>query len=195
MTQLSPTELFRSLLAYEQKLGKNPESPSEGAFQSKHKSKTEKKGGKGKFNKGTSNRECVDGAKNQKPKKKGKFPPCGICGKTNHSEKDCWNKGEPQCCSCKKFGYIENNYWSKQDKNTHQGQSSTQANFSDCNQGKDRLFYACQIAKSSNSGRWLIDSGYTNHMTNNSNIFSELDTSFKIPIWMENDALVVSVGY
>ncbi|XP_073109469.1 uncharacterized protein [Elaeis guineensis] len=89
LTKLSSTELFGSLLAHEQKLGKNSESPSKGSFQSKHKSKIEKIGGKGKFNKSTSNGGYADGAKNQEPQKKEKFQPCGICGKTNHSEKDC----------------------------------------------------------------------------------------------------------
>lgn len=41
--------------------------------------------------------------------KKGKFPPCKFCSKTNHLEKYCWFKGKSpiQCHFYKKLGHIE----------------------------------------------------------------------------------------
>ena len=36
-----------------------------------------------------------------------KYPPCGICKKKSHLEKDCWFRGKPQCRNCKKFGLVE----------------------------------------------------------------------------------------
>jgi len=51
-------------------------------------------------------------------KKKGKFPPCPTCKRTNHAENDCWWKGKSQCRFCKKFGNIEKFCGQKQ----HQGQ-------------------------------------------------------------------------
>ncbi|XP_037495328.1 uncharacterized protein LOC119370697 [Jatropha curcas] len=38
-----------------------------------------------------------------------KYPPCRICKRTNHEEKDCWHKGKPQCFKCKRFGHVQKN--------------------------------------------------------------------------------------
>ena len=42
--------------------------------------------------------------------------------------------------------------------------------------------------------RWLIDSGCTSHMTNNSSLFCKLDSSIKVPVRMGNGVVVQSTG-
>lgn len=46
----------------------------------------------------------------------------------------------------------------------------------------------------SSKERWLIDSGCTSHMTNNSSIFCKLGSSIKVPVRMGNGAIVKSTG-
>lgn len=41
---------------------------------------------------------------------------------------------------------------------------------------------------------WLIDSGYTNHMSKHSQIYKEIDSSIKVPVRMENGVVVKYEG-
>lgn len=45
----------------------------------------------------------------RKSQEKKGFPPCGICERTNHPEKNCWYRGKIKCQNCKKFRHIEKN--------------------------------------------------------------------------------------
>ncbi|KAL4347404.1 hypothetical protein GQ457_17G002840 [Hibiscus cannabinus] len=63
------------------------------------------------------------------------------------------------------------------------------------NEAEDSLFYARQAFTSNGSkDKWLIDSGCTSHMTNDSSIFNKLDSSTKVPVRMGNGVMVKSTG-
>ncbi|KAK9743250.1 hypothetical protein RND81_03G226700 [Saponaria officinalis] len=180
LSKLTVTELVGSLLAHDQKF-KNQESSSDDGFQSMHKSKqSDSKRWKNKSD---------DGGRynKQMSQSKGKFPPCGICGKNNHEEKNCYFKGKPQCRYCKKFGHIE------KDCRQKQTESKVQAHYSSC-ANNEHIFYVGQATTSTNESRWLIDSGCTNHMTNDSSIFCKLDTSVQTPVRLGNGEVVTSKG-
>ncbi|XP_063941516.1 uncharacterized protein LOC135149666 [Daucus carota subsp. sativus] len=102
LTQLSISELIVSLQIHEDRMSRRNETSGEGAFQSKHKISPFKRNNKG----GTSN-QCSP-IYTKTAEKKSKFPPCSICKKTNHAEKNCWHKGKHQCNHCKKFNHHEN---------------------------------------------------------------------------------------
>ncbi|KAL4367990.1 hypothetical protein GQ457_05G026520 [Hibiscus cannabinus] len=182
VTQLSVTELMGSLLAHEHKFSKYEENTSsQSAFPSKQHQKSSN-------NKGN-NRKNHDGSRRGKeqPQSRGKYPVCGICNKTNHLEKNCYHKGKSTCNYCKKFGHLEKDCW-----HTQKAQQS-QARIS--NEVEDSLFYARQAFTSNGSkDKWLIDSGCTSHMTNDSSIFTKLDSSIKVPVRMGNGAMVKSTG-
>jgi len=57
--------------------------------------------------------------------------------------------------------------------NTQQNNVAQVANKED----DEQLFVATCYATSSSSNKWLIDSGYTNHMIFDRDLFKELDTS------------------
>ncbi|XP_074297950.1 uncharacterized protein LOC141628752 [Silene latifolia] len=118
--------------------------------------------------------------------KKGRFPPCGICKKTNHMEKNCWNKGKILCDICKKFGHKPEDCWHK----------DQQAKAIVCENGtfEDHLFIACQASLGSNNDVWLIDSGCTNHMTNNRSMFIDIDTSMNSPVRMGDGSTIEAKG-
>ena len=99
-----------SLEAHEKRLERRFESDTENAFQSKTKIQSQK------FNKG--GRKIIE---EKEKNKNGKYPPCNICERKGHLEKDCWFKGKPQCRNCKKFGHVEKSCHLKQ---------NYQANFS-----------------------------------------------------------------
>ncbi|KAL4352088.1 hypothetical protein GQ457_06G029360 [Hibiscus cannabinus] len=182
VTQLNVTELMGSLLAHEHKFSKYEENTSsESAFPSKQHQKSSN-------NKGNT-RKNHDGSRRGKeqPESRGKYPACGICNKTNHLEKNCYHKGKSTCNYCKKFSHLEKDCWHKQKAQQSQARIS--------NEVEDSLFYARQAFTSNGSkDKWLIDSGCTSHMTNDSSIFSKLDSSIKVPVRMGNGAMVKSTG-
>ncbi|XP_074290612.1 uncharacterized protein LOC141617326 [Silene latifolia] len=123
LSKLTVTELLGSLLAYDQKF-KTGESSSEDAFKSSHK---EKRSGGWK-------KKSDDGGNKQMSQSKGKFPPCGICGKNNHAEKNCFFKGKPQCHHCKKYGHFKKDCRQKQMESKDQAHYSSSVN-------NEHLFY------------------------------------------------------
>ncbi|XP_038688586.1 disease resistance protein RGA2-like [Tripterygium wilfordii] len=89
LKKLTVSELCSKLQAQEQRASMSSEDVSEGAFQAKH--KNWKQGPSSKAGK-TSNQDKGKGKSAENPEqtsKKGKYPPCGVCKKTNHLEKDC----------------------------------------------------------------------------------------------------------
>lgn len=53
-----------------------------------------------------------------------------------------------------------------------------QASVSETMNDENKLFYACQNSTNQKDA-WLIDSGYTNHMTKHFHIFTEIDSLLK----------------
>ncbi|KAM6582397.1 hypothetical protein CsatB_009399 [Cannabis sativa] len=92
---ISLTEIMDSLEAYESRRERHKESEAENTFQSKLNSRSQKPKAYGK--------------KTQEKQKENneKYPPCAICKRKSHLEKDCWFKGKPQCQNCKKFGHTK----------------------------------------------------------------------------------------
>ena len=93
LSTLLVTELMGSLEAYEQRLKRHDKDFVENAFQSKlklryqNKENIEKKNGEVSRNKNY--------FRNFSKTNQEKYPPCGICKKTSHTEKDCWHRGKP----------------------------------------------------------------------------------------------------
>ena len=69
-----------------------------------------------------------------------------------------------------------------------------QANVSKSKECDDHLFATVLSSSFDNKGAWIIGSGCTNHMTRNSKLFKELDTSINVSVRMGNGAVVKSVG-
>ncbi|XP_038680189.1 uncharacterized protein LOC119981203 [Tripterygium wilfordii] len=112
LTKLTVSELCSKLQAQEQRASLRNDEVTEGAFQTRHKEgkqgssfKDNKKYNQDKSGKGKSENS------GDQTQKKGNYPPCGTCSRTNHLEKDCRYKGKSpvQCWFCKKNGHIEKN--------------------------------------------------------------------------------------
>ena len=121
---------------------------------------------------------------NPKGEKKDKYPPCGICNKSSHAEKDCWHRGKPICHYCKKPGHVEKYC---HNKNKHQ------ANFAEEHNQEQRLFYANQESHSG-EGNWYLDSGCSNHMAKDQSICKDIDKSVNVKVRLGNGATVESQG-
>ncbi|KAL4385296.1 hypothetical protein GQ457_15G029610 [Hibiscus cannabinus] len=184
MTSLTIADLVSKLEAQEQRVSMRAIEASEGAFLAAHKGV--------KFN------NSLKKAKSSNKSKgffssSGKFPPCPICKKTNHAEKDCRfkekGKSKFQCTFCGKSGHTEKFCWTK--KKEAKKESQHQANASEENQEEDEhLFMVSHVAEPSHNSVWLVDSWCTSHMTPVAAYFSSLDKSFVTSVKMGNGATV-----
>nr|CAN68520.1 hypothetical protein VITISV_011970 [Vitis vinifera] len=155
LSTISLTELLHSLEAVEQRRLMRQGDIAEGAFQARmHKNAGHKNG------KVNNNKSCGNNQKN------GVFPPCPHCKKTNHSPQKCWWRPDVKCNKCGKQGHVE-----RICKNQQQEETSAAVDY--CQE--EQLFAATCFANKSTSKSWLVDSGCTNHMTNNQDLFRELD--------------------
>ncbi|RVX18179.1 Retrovirus-related Pol polyprotein from transposon RE1 [Vitis vinifera] len=155
LSTISLTELLHSLEVVEQRRLMRQGDTAEGAFQARMQKNAGHKNGKV-----NNNKSCGNNQKN------GVFPPCPHCKKTNHSPQKCWWRPDVKCNKCGKQGHVE-----RICKNQQQEETSAAVDY--CQE--EQLFAATCFANKSTSKSWLVDSGCTNHMTNNQDLFRELD--------------------
>lgn len=116
-----------------------------------------------------------------------KYPPCKICKRINHLEKDCWFR-RTQCHFCKKYGHVEKVCRLKNNQNANYSETKNE------NINEGQLFYACQSVAESNKDTWLIDSGCSSHMTPNKDIFTKIDKKFQSKVKLANNRFVEVMG-
>ncbi|XP_021630936.1 uncharacterized protein LOC110628530 isoform X1 [Manihot esculenta] len=194
-------ELVNALQALEQRRTFRMEESSEEAFLVKQKGKLAeeaKKAGSNSFNKGKQH------ANRRKGGRRTNFLPCPTCNKTNHLEKDCWQKSgvkSPQCGFCKKLGHVDKNcrlkqYRQNQNQNqNHNQQPAQQLNYHDDQaQCDDHIFAVTHSSNTSSRHTWFVDSGCTCHMARDESMFSSIDKSVRIKVKLENGEIVESQG-
>ncbi|RVW33654.1 hypothetical protein CK203_092961 [Vitis vinifera] len=129
----------------------------EGAFQARMQKNAGHKNGK--KNKKKKNKP------NNNNQKNGVFPPCPHCKKTNHSPQKCWWRPDVKCNKCGKQWRVERIFKNQQ-------QEETSATVDQCLE--EQLFAKTCFANKSTSKSWLMDSGCTNHMTNDQDLLRKL---------------------
>nr|GME20472.1 Retrovirus-related Pol polyprotein from transposon TNT 1-94 [Ipomoea batatas] len=154
LSTITLAELNSALQAQEQRRLMRIEGSMEGAMQAKlqinHGEKDKKKSSK----------------KNSRD-----FPPCKHCGKKGHPPFKCWKRPDVKCGKCNKLGHHERICKSNfQQKDNAQVVSE---------QEEEQMFVtSCFTSRSSSSSYcWLLDSGCTNHMTGDEELFRELERS------------------
>ena len=194
LSLLSVQELFGSLKTYEQRLLRHSEKSVESAFQSKISlnSRNVERKPISNENRSDSSRGGRTGrgrARGRDGRGRGRFnherkftneenssiPKCNICERNSHVEKDCWFKGKPQCFNCKQNCRFKNNQ---------------QASCVEEKEADENMFYACQSVVEQKNNVWFLDSGCTNHMIGNKNIFLDMDATINSQVKMGNGDLV-----
>ncbi|TXG67555.1 hypothetical protein EZV62_008830 [Acer yangbiense] len=191
LSTLSVEQLMGSLESHEQRRLLRNDQSVESAFQTKLNFKQQKSFKKSdqqrrdrrKWNKGESSKK-EDNRNHKDYAADDSKPACKICKKKNHDTSNCWHRGKPQCFNCKKFGHVEKDCRYKQ--NVNQAKKE--------NDDEGTLFYACQSAVEKKDSTWHLDSGCSNHMSGNENIFLDVDSAVTPKVKLGNGAIVESKG-
>ncbi|OIS98633.1 putative mitochondrial protein, partial [Nicotiana attenuata] len=108
-------------------------------------------------------------------------------GNNNSSSNKGDKKPDMRCRKCKKLGHAEIICKSKDNQQETEAQVANQ-------QEEEQLFVATCFMGSSSSDSWLIDSGCTNHMTNDETLFRELDRSATSKVKIGNGDYIAVKG-
>ncbi|KAG8492529.1 hypothetical protein CXB51_009791 [Gossypium anomalum] len=188
LATISLTELINALYAQEQRRASRMEEHQEGAFQAKAKATSSTSAYKGK--KSWKNRPKPDAAR-------GEDRLYRFCKRPSHQEARCWFRPDAVCQHCKKKGHIERVCKEKgrPGKNQPQYKNEEARVAEDSSDHEEQVFaVSCSAGQKKSTKGWLLDSGYTNHMSPDETIFKTLDRSCKTRVKIGNGQLIKAEG-
>lgn len=128
---------------------------------------------------------------------------CGYCKKDNHNEDVCFfkhgrnqfdanrNREMRSCFSCGKTSHLSRDCRRKR----HEQAQANQEEDDDEEEEEYQMFSARQEDKQPlEENMWLIDSGCTNHMTSNENLFTRINTRVNVPIRVGDGTVIITKG-
>ncbi|XP_019247526.1 PREDICTED: ABC transporter C family member 10-like isoform X3 [Nicotiana attenuata] len=130
-------------------------------------------------------------AANHKTQSKGNnvkknYPPCQHCGKKGHPPFKCWKRPDAKCKICNQLGHEAVICKGKYQKHEADAQVANE-------EEEDHLFVAT-ILSTKKSDFWFIDSGCTNHMTYDRNLFKEFTSIGNKKVRIGNGDYILAKG-
>ena len=190
LNQILLAELINALQATEQRRSFRQEEASESAFLANQKGKASMYNAAKKQGGGSNNKVKKDLNTIREGERK-KYAQCSYCKKDNHLEKYCWFRPYVQCRVCKQLGHVEKVCKNK-GKQAHQAQHIQLTD--EAHQNEERLFVATCYSTICSKETWLVDSGCTQHMTHDANLFKCLDRSFVSKVKIGNGDFIEVQG-
>ncbi|XP_057857947.2 uncharacterized protein LOC131067029 [Cryptomeria japonica] len=188
LSQFPVDELHASLISHEHRLSRSTNSNLEHAFKTQVSISHDRGRGRTNF-RGRGRNAYRDGRGSPSNSSGRGSSPSSSSGRGNYQkstqnqlQSQRYDKSSVQCHYCKKFGHYINECRKKQYDSRQQS-----ANFTKENQTQDNMFIACNVAQESEKDIWFLDSGCSNHMTGNLEMFSSLDESVKSDVTLGND--------
>ncbi|KAA8550126.1 hypothetical protein F0562_001810 [Nyssa sinensis] len=170
LSKITLAELLNALQAQEQRRVMRQGGAVEGALPAKHQEEGKMRKKKNKKNFAASGDATTNSNKNKTEGTKGNHPPCQHCGRKGHPPFKCWRRPDAKCSKCNQLGHEAVICKGKAQQQEVEAQVADQ-------EVEDQLFVATCFATSSSSESWLIDSGCTNHMTYDKEMFKELEST------------------
>ena len=158
----------------------------EGALQAKLQTNQGEKSKWKKYKKNNfKTQEAATNTSNNNGDNKG-FPPCKHCGKVGHPPFKCCRRPNVKCEKCNKLGHHVRIY-----KSNFQQKNVVQVAYQ---QEEEQLSVATCFTSNNSSECWLVDSGCTNHMTHDQELFKELNKSQVSKVRIGNGDLITIEG-
>lgn len=184
-------ELMGSLLSHESRMNRNINSSLDNSFRSK----VSFGRGRGTSNyrergRGKSIDRCV--TTNQEDRTNQSIQSLNKgCGRNTFQHPSSWfDKSQIQCHYFKRFDHSTSECRKKQEEI-----ENNSANYSDISHNNlGSLFITCNVSQESSSDIWFLDSGCSNHMTRNKDLFTSLDDSIQFEVNLGNDSKVPIMG-
>jgi hypothetical protein len=100
---------------------------------------------------------------------------------------EAWvDKSKIQCHYCKKFGHYKSECYKRPTNREH-----GTAHVAEEEKVQETMFYSCHATtEPTDSDVWMLDSGCSNHMTGNKDLFSSFDSTVKNKVKLGDDHLV-----
>ena len=162
MLKISLAELLNSLQAPEQRRLMRQDVNTKGALAAKHHGADKNKKEKKKGQEGNSVSPTSSNNKSKNENLKGKYPPCHHCGRKGH-------RGNPMQNVPNAIKLDMKHQFAKKNLSSRKLKPKLQIK-----RMKISFSTASCFASSSSTESWLIDSGCTNHMTNDKELFIDL---------------------
>ncbi|KAK5785365.1 hypothetical protein PVK06_039943 [Gossypium arboreum] len=188
LASISLTELINAPYAQEQRRASRMEEHQNGAFQAKAKAASSTSAYKGKKN--WRSRPKPNAARRGDQL-------CRFCKRPCHPEAKYWFRPDVVCQHCKKNGHVERVCKEKgrHDQNQAQYKDAKARVAEDSSDHEEQVFaVSCLAGQSKGSKGWLLDSGCTNHMSPDANIFKTLDRSCKTKVKIGNGQFIKAEG-
>ncbi|KAM7489733.1 hypothetical protein LguiB_027217 [Lonicera macranthoides] len=186
LSSITLAELLNALQAQEQRRLMRQEGSVEGAFQAKLNNNNGGRNNKKRQNKSNKPGGSSSNNKNSQSSNTQVFPPCPHCKKTNHPQNKCWWRPDVRCHKCGQLGHVERIC------KTQKQQGEAKA--AEDQPQEEQLFAVSCFATNSSTESWLIDSGCTNHMTYDRELFRELDLTAISKVRIGNGARIAVKG-
>ena len=188
LSKITLAELLNSLQAQEQWMVMRQEATVDEALPAKHEDGWRNKKKKNRKHQQANGEAAVHRSnKNKAGSSKGKYPPCKHCDRIGHSSFKCWKRPDAKCNKCNQLGHEAIIC-----KNQNQ-QQDTDAQIANEDEN-DHLFVVTCFLGSISSDSWLIDSGCTNHMTHDKELFKELKPTRIARVWISHGGHIPTKG-
>lgn len=184
VSKISLVELLNALKAQEQRRLMREDTTIEGALAAKQQNMVRNK--KKDFD-GIGESSTSVNAEGKNENRKKSYPPCQHCGRKGHPPFRCWRRPNAKCTKCNQMGHEAIICRNKNQQHDEEAKAADQ-------EEEDHLFVATCFSSFESSEDWLIDSGCTNHMTHNKDLFRELSNASSSKVRVGNGKYIAVRG-
>jgi hypothetical protein len=192
LSQFLVDELYASLISHEHRLKRSVDTSLEHAF--KTQPSVSQRKGRGKSR-----------GRGRNSYRGGRYSPSSSSGRGNNqgssqnpsqnqSQGQRYDKFQVQCHYCKKYGHYMNECRKKQYNDNNKQNANFSREYENQNSDKSTMFLAYNVAQANEKDIWFLDSGCSNHMIGNLEMFSSLDENIKSDVTLGNDNKVSVKG-
>ena len=196
LSQFTVDKLHASLITHEQRLSRDEHSSLEHTFKTQMPSGRGKGQGKGRGRGRSQNRGGRNSPSHSHGRSNSQNQSHDQCNSQQgghqhqHAHGQRYDKSNVQCHYCKKYGHYANECRKKKSDM----KNKQNANVAKEEKNPSNVLLACNVALDREDDVWFLDSGCSNHMTRNREMFANLDEEIKSEVTTGMDTKISVKG-